>query len=113
MLTAITRAVSPAIINCELSFVDRKPIDLATAQQQHYAYETLLGKLGARVISLSAEPDLPDSIFVEDPAIVLDELAAVPPPGTGTRPRQAPSLAPAVARFRKLEYVSLPRAFER
>ena len=93
MLTAITRAVSPAIINCELSFVDRKPIDLATAQQQHHAYEKLLGKLGARVISLSAEPDLPDSIFVEDPAIVLDELAVILPLGTETRRREAPSLA--------------------
>src|SRR5258708_5012144 len=91
MLTAITRAVSPAIVNCELSFIDRQPIDLVTAQEQHHAYEDLLGKLGARVISLPAEPDLPDSIFVEDPAIVLDELAVILPLGTGSRaPRSAP-----------------------
>jgi len=112
MLTAITRAVSPAIVHCELSFIDRKPIDLATAQQQHHAYETLLGKLGARVISLPAEPDLPDSIFVEDPAIVLDELAVILPLGTETRRREAPSLAQALAKFRKLEYVSPPGTLE-
>jgi dimethylargininase len=112
MLTAITRAVSPAIVNCELSFIDRKPIDLSTAQQQHDAYETLLGKLGARVISLPAEPDLPDSIFVEDPAIVLDELAVILPLGTETRRREAPSLAQALAKFRKLEYISLPGTLE-
>ncbi len=112
MLTAITRAVSPAIVNCELSFIDRKPIDLAAAQQQHHAYEILLGKLGARVISLSAEPDLPDSIFVEDPAIVLDELAVILPLGTETRRREAPSLARALVKFRKLEYVSLPGTLE-
>src|SRR5258707_2386708 len=88
MLTAITRAPSPAIIRCELSFIGRKPIDLATAQQQHHAYENLLGKFGARVISLPAEPDLPDSIFVEDPAIVLDELAVILPLRTETRPRE-------------------------
>src|SRR5260370_8766726 len=93
MLTAITRAVSPAIVNCELSFIDRKPIDLATAQEQHHAYEELLGKLGARVISLPAEPDLPDSMFVEDPAVVLDELAVILPPGTET-PRPAPPPLP-------------------
>src|SRR5258706_6934931 len=98
MLTAITRAVSPAIVNCELSFIDRKPIDLATAQQQHHAYEILLGKLGARVISLPAEPDLPDSMFVEDPAIVLDELAVILPLGTATPRPDAPVLAPSLTR---------------
>ncbi len=85
MLTAITRAVSPAIVHCELSFIDRKPIDLATAQEQHHAYEKLLDKLGARVISL---------------------------PGTDPRRREAPSLAQALAKFRKLAYVTLPGALE-
>src|SRR5437773_10931213 len=112
MLTAITRAVSPAIVHCELSFIDRKPIDLAVAEEQHHAYEKLLGKLGARVISLPAEPALPDSMFVEDPAIVLDELAVILPLGTETRRREAPSLAQALAAFRKLEYVSLPGTLE-
>jgi dimethylargininase len=112
MLTAITRAVSPAMVHCELSFIDRKPIDLATAKEQHHAYEKLLGKLGARVISLPAEPDLPDSMFVEDPAIVLDELAVILPLGTETRRREATSLAQALAKFRKLEYVSLPGTLE-
>ena len=112
MLTAITRAVSPAIVHCELSFIDRKPIDLAIAREQHRAYEKLLGKLGARVISLPAEPDLPDSMFVEDPAIVLDQLAVMLPLGTETRRREAPSLAQALAKFRKLEYVSLPGTLE-
>ena len=112
MLTALTRAISPAIVNCELSFIDRKPIDLATARQQHHAYEKLLGKFGVRVISLPAEPDLPDSMFVEDPAIVLDELAVIFPLGTETRRREAPPLAEALSKFRKLEYVSLPGTLE-
>ena len=112
MLTAITRAVSPAIVHCELSFIDRRPIDLASAQEQHHAYENLLEKLGARVISLPAEPDLPDSMFVEDPAIVLDELAVILPLGTETRRREAASLAHALARFRKIETVSLPGTLE-
>jgi dimethylargininase len=112
MFTAITRAVSPAMVHCELSFIDRKPIDLATAQEQHHAYEKLLGKLGARVISLPAEPDLPDSMFVEDPAIVFDELAVILPLGTETRRREATSLAQALAKFRKLEYVTLPGTLE-
>jgi dimethylargininase len=112
MLTAITRAVSPALIECELSFIPRKPIDLAIAQQQHHAYEKLLGELGARVISLPAEPALPDSMFVEDPALVLDELAVIFPLGTETRRREAATIAAALAAFRKLARVELPGTIE-
>src|SRR2546430_14371953 len=112
MLTAITRAVSPAIVHCELSFIARQPIDLAATQDQHPAYEQLLAKLGARVTSLPPDPTLPDSMFVEDPAIVLDELAVILPLGTETRRREAQSLAQPLSRFRKLEYVSLPGTLE-
>lgn len=112
MLTAITRTVSPALADCELTFVARQPIDLQRARAQHRAYETLLEKLGARVLSLPAEPDFPDSMFVEDPAIVLDELAIILPLGTAARRGEAPSLAEALSKFRKLEQVVLPGTIE-
>src|SRR6266705_4967156 len=112
MLTAITRAVSPAIVNCELSFLDRKPINLMRAREQHHSYEKLLESLGARLVSLPAEPDLPNCMFVEDPAIVLDELAVILPLGTETRRREAASLGQALAKFRKLEHITLPGTLE-
>lgn len=112
MLTAITRAVSPAIVRCELSFIDRKPIDLAHAREQHQAYELLLTRLGAQVVSLPPEPDLPDSMFVEDPAIVLDELAVILPLGTESRRAEAASLAKELTKYRKLAYVELPGTLE-
>src|ERR1700682_1782832 len=112
MLTAITRAVSPAIVNCELTFISRQGIDLSKACEQHRAYEKLLEKCGARVISLPAEPALPDSMFVEDPAIVLDELAVIFPLGTETRRGEAASIARALAQFRKLARVEFPGQVE-
>jgi len=112
MLTAITRAVSPALADCELSFIERIPIDMDKAREQHHAYEAALAGLGANVISLPAEAELPDSMFVEDPAIVLDELAVVFPLGTETRRREAESLAKAIAPFRKIESVTLPGTVE-
>ena len=112
MLTVITRAVSPAFASCELSFIPRQPIDLGIAQQQHHAYEKLLASLGARVISLPAEPELPDSMFVEDPALVVDELAVIFPLGTETRRREAATIAAALAPFRKLAYVKFPGTIE-
>jgi len=112
MLTAITRAVSPALSRCELSFIERTPIDMDKAREQHHAYEKTLAALGAKVISLPPEAELPDSMFVEDPAIVLDELAIVFPLGTETRRREAESLAKAIAPFRKIEKVTLPGTVE-
>ena len=112
MLTAITRAVSPAIVNCELSFIPRQPINLDLARAQHRGYERLLGKLGAHVISLPAELTLPDSMFVEDPAIVLDELAVIFPLGTDSRRPEAASLGEALSKFRKLAQVALPGTIE-
>jgi dimethylargininase len=112
MLTAITREVSASLPTCELSFIPRQPIDLAKARAQHHAYEELLRKLGARVISLPEEPDLPDSMFVEDPAIVLDELAVICSLGTETRRKEVPSLAATLEKYRKLACVKLPGLLE-
>jgi dimethylargininase len=112
MLTAITRAVSPALNRCEVSFIERQPIDLVKANEQHHAYEKLLVDLGARVISLSAEPEFPDSMFVEDPALVLDELAVIFPLGAESRRGEAASIAEALLPYRKLEFVKLPGMVE-
>jgi len=112
MLLAITRKVSPALACCELSFVPRQPIDLALACQQHSAYERMLESLGARVLSLPAEPDLPDSIFVEDPAIVLDELAVMLSPGVESRRKEVDSLVKALEPYRPLARIALPGTLE-
>jgi dimethylargininase len=112
MLTAITRGVSTAIVNCELTFVSRAKIDLAKAVGQHRAYERLLEKFGARVVSLPSESALADSMFVEDPAIVLDELAVIFPLGTESRRPEAASLARALGEFRVLHDVHLPGVVE-
>jgi dimethylargininase len=112
MLTAITRAVSSTIDQCELEYLERRPIDLARAAQQHRAYEGCLAELGARVISLPAEPDLPDSVFVEDPALVLDEVAVITRMGAESRREEARTLAEALAPFRPLRYLTAPATLE-
>ncbi len=112
MLTAITRAVSPSLADCELSFIERKPIDLERARAQHHAYEAMLEKLGAKVTSLPEESGLPDSMFVEDPALVLDEVAVICTLGTETRRKEAASLAAALEPYRKLAYIKLPGMVE-
>jgi len=77
MLTAITRGVSPCLGDCKLSFLPRQQLDIAKATHQHRAYEQCLARLGVRIFSLPVEPELPDAVFVEDPAVVVDEVAVI------------------------------------
>src|SRR5512143_3117479 len=85
MLIAYTRAVSPTLADCELTHLEREPLDVARAMQEHAAYEAVLARLGATVQHLQPEPDLPDAVFVEDTAIVLDEIAVITRPGAPSR----------------------------
>jgi len=111
-MIAITRAVSPSMNRCELSYIERVEIDIDKAQAQHCAYEDCLRKMGAEVIALPAEPDLPDSVFVEDPAIVLDEVAVLTRPGVESRRREGESLAETLGRFRPLRRITAPGTLE-
>jgi dimethylargininase len=112
MLTAITRPVSPSINQCELSFHDRQPIDIKRATDQHSAYEQLLSELGVRVVRLAAEPDLPDAVFVEDPAVVVDEVAVISRMGAASRRPETKSLAEALSLYRPLEYLTQPATLD-
>jgi dimethylargininase len=111
-LTAITRAVSQSMNRCELAFVERQPIDIAKAILQHDQYEACLRSLGIAVISLPAAPDLPDAVFVEDPAIVLDEIAIMTRMGAESRRGESASLAAAIERFRQLRWIAAPGTLE-
>jgi dimethylargininase len=112
VLTAITRKVSPRFASCQLEYLNREPIDVARAESQHRDYETCLDRLGVRVVSLAAEPSLPDCVFVEDPALVLDEIAIITRMGAESRRRESEGLAAALARFRPLVRLSAPATLE-
>jgi dimethylargininase len=108
MLVAITRTVSRSINECELTHLERTPIDLERARQQHHAYEQALRSVGVRVQSLPEEPDLPDSVFVEDIAIVLAECALLTRPGALSRQAETSSIAAALAPHRELYQIRAP-----
>jgi dimethylargininase len=112
MLMAITRAVSRSLANCELTWLEREPIDVPRAQAQHTEYERLLEDLGATVISLPALDDHPDAVFVEDPALVLDEVAVITTMGCESRRGERASLGAALAEFRPLIHMQDPAKLE-
>lgn len=112
MLMALTREVSRSLASCELTWTAREPIDIALARAQHRQYERALEAMGIRVISLPEQPDMPDAVFVEDPLVVVDEVAIVTRMGAPSRRAEAGSLAEAIAPFRPVRSMAPPATLE-
>ncbi len=108
MPTAITRQVSPRFAKCELTYAERVPIDLPLANTQHYAYTQTLESLGFQIIELPPLPDYPDSVFVEDAAFILPEVAVITRPGADSRRGEVDSIAEALRPHRELVFVREP-----
>ena len=108
MRVAITRGVSPTIGNCELTLLEREEIDVDTARAQHSLYEGLLEGLGCRVEHLAGDPGFPDSVFVEDIAVVLDEIAIITRPGALSRRGERLSIERTLAPYRPISHIQAP-----
>lgn len=107
-LLALTRAVSPSLAACELTHLDRAPVDVATAAAQHAAYERLLESLGCAVRRVAPAPSHPDAVFIEDTAVALDEVAVVTRPGAASRRGEVEAVAEALAALRPLRRIEAP-----
>jgi dimethylargininase len=105
---AFTRDISPAIVRCELTHLQRVAIDVHAARAQHASYEQALSAAGCRVQRLAAGDDMPDSVFIEDTAIVFDELAIVARPGAASRRLETSAVADALAPHRPLHEIVAP-----
>jgi dimethylargininase len=108
MIIALTRPVSAGMANCELTYLPRVPIDIPLARRQHAIYCDTLRALGVQVVTLPAAPDLPDSVFVEDTAVVVDEVAAIARMGAVSRRPEIAAVAAALAPYRPLAYLEAP-----
>jgi dimethylargininase len=93
---------------CEIKYIPRQDIDIKLAQAQHLQYERALLELGCQVRRLSVEPSLPDSVFVEDTAIVLDEMAIITRPGAESRRDETRSVSEALSEYRVIMKIESP-----
>lgn len=111
-MIAVTRDVSPNVAQCELTHIGRQPIDYQRAVEQHEAYRRTLERLGCVVIALAADPDYPDSVFVEDTAVVFDDVAVITRPGARSRREETGPVATALAPHRRLAHVASPATLD-
>jgi dimethylargininase len=106
------RGVPDSLGDCELTLLERQPIDLDRARDQHAAYATLLEELGLEVVEVPADPAFPDCCFVEDVAVVLDGLAVMTRPGARSRRGEGPAVEQALAPFRPVIRIEAPATLE-
>jgi dimethylargininase len=107
-MLALTREISSAINRCELTHVAREPVDLPAARTQHREYERALEALGCTVRRLAADDTMPDSVFIEDTAVVLAEVAIMSRPGAASRRHEVDGVAAALGRLRSLVRIEPP-----
>ena len=96
-MRAFTRAVSPRLPECQLTHLQRVPIDAAKAADQHAAYERALADAGFEIVRLPELRDDPDAVFVEDTALLLGDHAVITRPGAASRIGETESTASGLA----------------
>ena len=107
-MIALTRPVPDSLASCVLTHIERAPLDVLLARAQHAAYEQTLMQLGCEVRQIPAAHELPDSVFLEDTAIVLDELAIIAYPGAPSRRAETEGVAGGLATYRDLHWLTPP-----
>jgi dimethylargininase len=109
---ALTREVSSALAQCELTHLSRQPIDVERARAEHGLYEQALTEAGCDVDRLPACADMPDSVFIEDVALVFDGLAVVTWPGAESRRAETRAVAEALGRYRPVRSIEAPATMD-
>jgi dimethylargininase len=109
---ALVREVSRSLADCELTHLPRQRIDVVLARRQHAAYVAALESVGVNVRVLPEVPDLPDSSFVEDPVVMLDEVAIACRPGAASRRPEVELMMREVAALRPIHAIAAPGTLE-
>jgi dimethylargininase len=112
MLTAILRKPARSLVNCELTYIERRPFDFTKAARQHAEYGRILSVLGADVVCLPAIESLPDSTFVEDAAVVLSEVAILANPGAESRSKEPSLIEGVLSDYGEIERITAPATID-
>lgn len=87
--------------------------DVGRALEQHAAYVEALQRCGLAVTTLEADEEFPDSVFVEDTAVVCESLAIITRPGAPSRRGEEKAVALALRGFYpELEEILPPGTLE-
>lgn len=111
-MIAWTRDVPSTIGRCELTHLARAPIDVMVARVEHARHEEALRNAGVEVRRLPPLDEQPDAVFVEDTAVVLDEVAVIARPGAASRRTEVDSVRAVLEAHRHLEAIEAPATLD-
>lgn len=111
-MIALVHSPSPNLQACERTFVPDATIDYQAALGQHAAYCQTLSQLGCEVQKVEVNSSLPDGVFIEDTAVVLDEVAVLGSMGTPSRAAEPDQIEPVLYEFREVQRVRPPARLE-
>lgn len=110
--TALIGGVSRTINGCELTYRDREKIDYEKACAQLEDYRRLLSKLKVQVLSLDAVDNYPDCCFVQDTAVVLDEICIIASMGAPSRRGETGAVEAVLSAYRPLRRIVAPATLD-
>ena len=110
--SAITRGVSQRIASCELTYRAREEICYTKAATQLQRYSELLHKWGVSLLPLPANDSYPDSCFVQDTAVVLDEICVIASLGAPSRVGETSEVEKLIAPFRRVRRIFSPATLD-
>jgi dimethylargininase len=108
---ALTHLPSQNMADC-LRMHAGPSIDLDAALSQHAEYRRMLARCGTAVETLDVNCDLPDCVFVEDTAIILDEIAILCSMGHPSRRDEPAGIEPFIRRRRDVRRIELPATID-
>ena len=111
-MIALTHVPTPNLYAGERTYIDHQPIDHAQALRQHAAYCDTLAKCGWDVRRLTHQRELADATFIEDTAVVLDEVAVLASMGAASRAAEPSAIAPLLREWREVRQIEPPALLE-
>lgn len=86
---ALMRRPSPRLADGIVTHIARTPVDPVLAARQYTIYQETVASAGWRVHEVDPAPEHPDSVFVEDPLVVCEDLAVLTRSGAEARRGEA------------------------
>jgi dimethylargininase len=108
---AFTRAVPDTFADAVVQG-DRPVIDVEQARRQHHEYEQVLRDHQFTVTTLPADSAHPDCPFIEDTAVVIDDLAVITRPGAPSRRGEPAPVAAALREHLTIAELAAPATLD-
>lgn len=111
-MLALVHVPSPLLDTGQRTFVSCTVLDADRAARQHRNYALALTACGAEVVTLEDNAGEADGVFLEDVAIVLDEVAVLATMGTEARQAEPGGVRGALEQHRKVQPIEHPARIE-